>query len=175
MQKLVEADEDEDKPVFSSDSEIDYTSDEEEKKPAIKKATQALKKVAKKSQSVDASEESEKARLSKYLDEIYNMDYEDLIGDIPCRFKYQQVEPSTFGLSLDEILTADDKQLNSYFSLKKLAPYRPFEKQEHDIQKYASKHRLHKFRKSLKESLYGNNKKTKRDEDNWTDYLRGEY
>jgi protein KRI1 len=168
MQKLVEDEEaeEEDKPVFSSDSEIDFTSDEEEKKPAVKKATKALKKAAKKSQAADASEESEKARLSKYLDELYNMDYEDLIGDIPCRFKYQQVEPSTFGLSLDEILTADDKQLNSYFSLKKLAPYRPADKQEHDIEKYASKHRLYKFRKSLKESLYGTNKKAKHNEDN---------
>lgn len=172
MKKLVESEnfeEDDDKPIFSSDSEIDYTSDEEEKKPVIKKATKALKKAAKKSQAaaaVNASEESEKARLSKYLDELYNMDYEDLIGDIPCRFKYQQVEPSTFGLSLDEILTADDKQLNSYFSLKKLAPYRPVDKQEYDKQKYTSKHRLHKFRKSLKESLYGNNKKAKQEEDN---------
>ena len=174
MQKLVadeEAEEDE-KPVFSSDSEIDYTSDEEEKKPVIKKATKALKKAAKKSQASasneDASDESEKARLSKYLDEIYNMDYEDLIGDIPCRFKYQQVEPSTFGLTFDEILMADDAQLNSYFSLKKLAPYRPADKQEHDKNKYASKHRLHKFRKSLNESLYGNNKnkKAKQDDSN---------
>lgn len=155
MKKLINFDEeeDDDKPVFSSDSEIDFTSDEEEEKPVIKKATKALKKAVKKvSKTVNDSDEAEKARLSKYLDELYNMDYEDLIGDIPCRFKYQQVEPSTYGLTLVEIMTADDKQLNSYFSLKKLAPYRPADRQAYDIQKYTSKHRVHQFRKSLKES-----------------------
>lgn len=154
MKKLINFDEEDgdDKPVFSSDSEIDFTSDEEEEKPVIKKATKALKKAAKKVSKDDESDETEKTRLSKYLDELYNMDYEDLIGDIPCRFKYQQVEPSTYGLTLDEILTADDTQLNSYFSLKKLAPYRPADRQAYDIQKYTSKHRVHQFRKSLKES-----------------------
>lgn len=165
MQKLIEnendAEDDEDKPVFSSDSEIDYTSDEEEKKPAIKKATKALKKAIKKQEEEtdeNTSEAAEKARLTKYLDELYNMDYEDLIGDIPCRFKYQRVEPSSYGLTVDEILAADDSQLNSYFSLKKMAPYRPADRQAHDIKKYTAKHRLHQFRKSLKEA----SKKTKK-------------
>lgn len=157
MKKLIcedQNDAEDDKPVFSSDSEIDFTSDEEEKKPVIKKATKALKKAVKKLSKEEAGdEEAEKARLSKYLDELYNMDYEDLIGDIPCRFKYQRVEPSSYGLSIDEILAADDSQLNSYFSLKKMAPYLPAERQAHDIKKYTAKHRLHEFRKSLKESF----------------------
>ena len=150
MQKLVDSDEEFDgKPVFSSDSE-----EEQETKPVIKKATKALKKAVKRSNSeeVEGNDESEKARLAKYLDELYNMDYEDLIGDIPCRFKYQRVEPSTYGLSLNDIITADDAQLNSFLSLKKLAPYRPIDVQEEDIRKYSSKHRVHQFRKSLKEA-----------------------
>lgn len=157
MKKLVEnASGDEDdggRPVFSSDSEIDYTSEDEVEKPVIMKATKALKKAVK--QSELEADDGEKARLSKYLDELYNMDYEDLIGDIPCRFKYQKVEASSYGLSIDEILSADDAQLNSYFSLKKLAPYRPVEKQEYDVRKYTAKHRVHQFRKTLNESLYG--------------------
>lgn len=158
MQRLVQDAEDlDDKPVFSSDSEIDYTSDEEERKPVIKKAKKAIKKAVK---LCDNSDESEKARLSKCLDEIYNMDYEDLIGDIPCRFKYQRVEPVSYGLSVDDILNADDSQLNTYFSIKKLAPYRPSDRQEHDFKKYATKSRLYQFRKSVKEANHGSKKKS---------------
>lgn len=144
-----EIEEDEKKPVFSSDSEIDFSSDEETKKPVIKKAKKALE-----SEKALESNESEKARLSKCLDELYNLDYEDLIGDIPCRFKYQQVEPVSYGLSVDDILAADDAQLNTYFSLKKLAPYRPTDRQEHDMKKYATKNRLYQFRKSVKEASH---------------------
>jgi protein KRI1 len=148
-----EIEEDEKKPVFSSDSEIDFSSDEETKKPVIKKAKKALKKALESEKALE-SNESEKARLSKCLDELYNLDYEDLIGDIPCRFKYQQVEPVSYGLSVDDILAADDAQLNTYFSLKKLAPYRPTDRQEHDMKKYATKNRLYQFRKSVKEASH---------------------
>ena len=57
-------------------------------------------------------------------EELYELDYEDLVAGIPTRFKYKQVNPEGFGLSAEDILLADDDDLNKYVSLKKLATYR---------------------------------------------------
>ncbi|KAK7412822.1 hypothetical protein VNO78_04476 [Psophocarpus tetragonolobus] len=65
----------------------------------------------------------EKARQAM-MDEYYKLDYEDTIGDLKTRFKYAKTKPNRFGMSASEILLMDDKELNQFVSLKKLAPYR---------------------------------------------------
>ncbi|KAL2335969.1 hypothetical protein Fmac_010415 [Flemingia macrophylla] len=64
----------------------------------------------------------EKARQAM-MDEYYKLDYEDTIGDLKTRFKYAKTKPNRFGMSAEEILLMDDKELNQYVSLKKIAPY----------------------------------------------------
>ncbi|PUZ65454.1 hypothetical protein GQ55_3G224100 [Panicum hallii var. hallii] len=69
----------------------------------------------------------EKVELEKEMEEYYKLDYEDTIGDLKTRFKYKKVNPNSFGLSTYDILASDDKDLNQYVSMKKLAPYRESE------------------------------------------------
>ncbi|XAR57661.1 hypothetical protein NMG60_11025901 [Bertholletia excelsa] len=62
--------------------------------------------------------------LNKELEEYYKLDYEDTIGELRTRFKYREVKPKRYGLTAEEIIMMDDKELNQYVSLKKLAPYK---------------------------------------------------
>ncbi|KRX03734.1 hypothetical protein PPERSA_04242 [Pseudocohnilembus persalinus] len=68
--------------------------------------------------------------IGKLVDEYYGLDFEDIIaGGIKTRFKYKQVKPESYGLSDEHLLYSDPKILNSYVSLKKIAPYREDEGQ----------------------------------------------
>ncbi|KAF8947835.1 hypothetical protein BGZ47_007644 [Haplosporangium gracile] len=98
-------------------------------------------------------DEDKKKDFNEYLDEYYQLDYEDMVGDLPTRFKYSRVKPSTFGLTPVEILLADDKDLNEFVSLKKFATYRRSEEQMQDIQKYSKKNRVQMFRHKLKTQI----------------------
>jgi protein KRI1 len=93
----------------------------------------------------------------KYLDELYSLDYEDLIGDIKCRFKYRQVQDNDFGLTVDEIMAADDTELKQLVSLKRLAPYV-------DSEYNVDRKRLKNFKKSVREAREENRRRKHKDE-----------
>lgn len=46
-----------------------------------------------------------------------------MVVGIPCRFKYKEVEPEGFGLTAEEILQAEDGELNKFVSLKHISAY----------------------------------------------------
>jgi len=62
--------------------------------------------------------------FEKYLDEYYQLDYEDMIAGMPCRFKYTEVQPRAYGLDAKKILETEDTELKRIISTKRLAPYR---------------------------------------------------
>lgn len=68
--------------------------------------------------------ETERKLREKMNDELYKLDYEDIIAGMPTRFKYRSVPKNNYGLSTEEILFAKDTTLKNFVSLKKMAPYR---------------------------------------------------
>ena len=94
------------------------------------------------------TEEAKQARkeAEKLMDELYQLDYEDMIGSMPVRFHYTKVKPLSYGLSTEEIMKADDKDLRQFVSMKKLAPYR-----DHDWR--VSKEKVGKFKSLLQKKL----------------------
>ena len=70
-----------------------------------------------------AETEIERKVKAKMEEELYKLDYEDIVAGMPTRFKYRSVPKNNYGLSTMEILCARDTTLKQYVSLKKLAPY----------------------------------------------------
>ena len=95
----------------------EYSSDEEAENTI---AAMIQKKTERKEEDIDANEAA-KEDVKKLLDDYFKLDYEDYVGGIPTRFRYKQVEPETYGLSFEEILMMDDKELNQVMGMKRVA------------------------------------------------------
>jgi protein KRI1 len=80
---------------------------------------------SKKEKPIDESAAADaRAEVSRLMEEYYALDYEGTAGGLKTRFKYRSVEPSTGGLSIDEILALPDRELAQVVPIKHLAPYR---------------------------------------------------
>ncbi|KAI5636486.1 KRI1-like family domain-containing protein [Phthorimaea operculella] len=91
----------------------------------------------------------------QYMEEYYKMDCEDVIGgDLPTRFKYREVVPNDFGLTIEEILLADDKELTQWVPLKKIVKHRPKDVEKSEINTYRQKAADERLKKKILPSLF---------------------
>ncbi|ORX74713.1 hypothetical protein DL89DRAFT_264521 [Linderina pennispora] len=90
---------------------------------------------SKRAADLDANKAELKDKVAEYMDDLYQLDFEDIVGgDLPTRFNY--------GLSAAEILLADEENLSKYVSVKRIAPYRPEWKIDEDMSQYLDKKRM---------------------------------
>nr|CAG4647895.1 EOG090X05XL [Moina brachiata] len=93
----------------------------------------------------------------EYLEEYYKLDYEDIIGDQPVRFKYRTVVPNDFGLDVEEILTARDKELNQWCSVKRMSQYRTEHEEVQDVHVFKGRKQSVNLKKKYLPSLFAEN------------------
>mmetsp|Transcript_11976 Transcript_11976/g.20219 ORF Transcript_11976/g.20219 Transcript_11976/m.20219 type:complete len:258 (-) Transcript_11976:25-798(-) len=100
--------------------------------------------------------------LEDMLQEYYDLDCEDQIdgGKIKTRFKYSQVQKEDFGLTPEEILLLDDRQLNKLVSMKKLRPFvycdergNPLPQELIERKQKAMEYKVRRMKKELKQEL----------------------
>ncbi|KAJ3800296.1 KRI1-like family C-terminal-domain-containing protein [Lentinula aff. detonsa] len=99
----------------------------------------------------DGTEEMRKRKVEEYMDEVYGLDFNDMVGGMPTRFHYAHVQPESFHLSPAEILMAKDSELNDYMGIKQFAPYRKAGKWDSNRGE-----RLKELRQKIGERGYGN-------------------
>jgi hypothetical protein len=88
---------------------------------------------------VEGLDEANQADSGKYLDSLFE-DYHNLdTAENKGRFRYEKVPADDFGLTNEDILMLDDKQLNTLVSIKKYRPYRTMNEDGHEDPMLAGK------------------------------------
>ncbi|KAL5114998.1 Kinetochore protein Spc24 [Pleosporales sp. CAS-2024a] len=156
------------KPKFDDDIDIkdlvpDFKDDEDERRDIALSSDEdgdddgaeeasSKSKSSKKRKQERADAKSAARRDRRLIENLVNsnLEYEAALAaksKAPTRFRYRETSPTTFGLTARDILLADDKQLNEFVGLKKLAAFRDADKKKKDKKHLGKKARLRQWRK----------------------------
>lgn len=158
-------------PNFNMDADYDGTQDlqseliEGTKKKKRRRRSKFAELIAKEKPKFDPTKHPS---YEEYFDQYYALDYEDMIGDIPCRFKYRKVVPNNYGLSVEEILMADDRELNKWCSLKKALQYKPEHIEKSHVKEYQQKANNEALKRKILKSLYASPEEPEENDDGET-------
>lgn len=159
------------KPKFDDDIDIkdlvpDFKDDDEEERPSLSSEEEGDEdamdvdipdsttktKSSKKLKQEKADAKSAARRDRRLIENLVNenLKYEAALAakptKQPARFRYRETSPTSFGLTARDILLADDKQLNEFAGLKKLASFRDPDKKKKDKKHLSKKARLRQWR-----------------------------
>ncbi|KAF0992531.1 hypothetical protein HZS_346 [Henneguya salminicola] len=84
---------------------IDEQSDtEEDIGKTSKRQQKKLRRLEKNKQKYASKQIDPNKQHSELVEEYYNLDYEDIIDDMPVRYNYRTVIPNSYGLTPEEVL-----------------------------------------------------------------------
>lgn len=149
---------------YYDDYNMDADYDEQNTEGVEKKKTKTRRKNRHQSKFARALEKKKplfdpnEKDFASYFDEYYKLDFEDVIGGMPCRFKYRKVENNNFGLTTGEILSAQNADLNKWVGLKKIMQYdRSKELEVKERQMYGERAKHIHIKQKILPSLFDEN------------------
>ncbi|KAI0840579.1 Krr1-domain-containing protein [Hypoxylon sp. FL0890] len=153
IKDLVPDFDDEERPnITLTDDEHNREEDEDEDAPSSKRQKTTKERKREKLESQKAVRQ-ERAKLEAFVDAKMDIDDPEILASSssknngPSRFAYRDTRPESFGLTTRDILMASDADLNQFAGLKKLAHFRPEDKQAKDRKRLGKKARLRQWRK----------------------------
>lgn len=90
----------------------------------------------------------------KHKKSLKNADCEDVVGDMPIKFHYVETEPNDYGLTAEELLMADDEELDKWIRLNDAIKPRTKDEEERLKRKFDRRRDDIELKKKIFKSIY---------------------